>query len=150
MYQFDELVTQECTKREIKYTRYADDLTFSTNSKGILFDIPQYIAKTLRSLFGDKIIINRRKTVFSSKAHNRHVTGVTIDNHGQLSLGRERKRYIKHLVYQYKQALLDIEDISHLRGLLAFAQHIEPDFIARLATKYSASIISQIFGEKYE
>ena len=116
MYQFDELVTQECTKREIKYTRYADDLTFSTNSKGILFDIPQYIAKTLRSLFGDKIIINSRKTVFSSKAHNRHVTGLTIDNHGQLSLGRERKRYIKHLVYQYKQALLDIEDISHLRA----------------------------------
>lgn len=150
MYQFDELVTRHCEKLEIKYTRYADDLTFSTNAKNVLFDMPRCISDTLTTLFGSALIINRRKTVFSSKAHNRHVTGITIDNESDLSLGREKKRYIKHLVHQYRLNKLDKENVFHLKGLLAFAKHIEPKFITSLEMKYSAEVITQIFEERNE
>jgi retron-type reverse transcriptase len=150
MYQLDELVTQYCEKLGVTYTRYADDLTFSTSARGVLFDIPKFVSDSLKAQFGNALIINRRKTVFSSKAHNRHVTGITINNEGALSLGRERKRYIKHLVQQYRTNNIDSEMTLHLKGLLAFAKHIEPDFITRLEAKYTAKVITQIFEEKNE
>jgi len=150
MHQFDTVITDICSKLKISYTRYADDLTFSTNQKEILFDIPKLVGEQLRNLYGGALNINRKKTVFSSKGHNRHVTGITISNEGTLSLGRERKRYIKHLVHQYQMNKLDKENIYHLKGLLAFAKHIEPLFLASLVNKYSSKIIAQIFEEKYE
>lgn len=148
MYQFDELVSQHCETLKITYTRYADDLTFSTNEKDILFDIPKTVTEFLTLLFGNSMIVNRRKTVFSSKAHNRHITGITINNKSELSLGRERKRYIRHLVHQYQAKKIDQETIFQLKGLLAFSSHIEPAFIKRLEAKYSSDVITQIFEEK--
>jgi RNA-directed DNA polymerase len=150
MYQFDVAISELCNSQGITYTRYADDLTFSTRQKDILFNIPKLVAEKIREHFGNVLNVNRRKTVFSSKGHNRHVTGITIDNKGNLSLGRERKRYIKHLVNQYKYNKLDQEDIHHLKGLLAFAKHIEPFLITRLELKYSTKLIAQIFEESYE
>lgn len=150
MHQFDVAVSKICSNQNIVYTRYADDLTFSTKHKEILFDIPKLITKELKVHFGDALNVNRRKTVFSSKGHNRHVTGITLDNTGNLSLGRERKRYIKHLVHQYQLQKLDKENIFHLKGLLAFAKHIEPKFIISLSAKYTANLITQIFEENYE
>jgi RNA-directed DNA polymerase len=144
MYYFDELLTTICVEKGVHYTRYADDMTFSTNQENILCLIPDIVKNNLKKCFGSCLSINHRKTVFSSKAHNRHVTGITITNDGKLSLGRERKRYIKHLVHQYKLGRLSSEDISHLKGLLAFANHIEPNFIISLNIKYSVLLIKQI------
>lgn len=144
MYRFDCAMQGLCAERGIVYTRYADDLTFSTNHKDILFDIPLFVEKQLATLFGSSIRINRKKTKFSSKAHNRHVTGITINNDGILSLGRERKRYIKHLVHQAMLGKLDREYSLHLRGLITFAKHVEPLFVRSLSKKYSAELIDKI------
>lgn len=148
MYQFDCAISKICTEKNIVYTRYADDLTFSTNHKDILFELPLLIKKQLVILFGDSIRINRKKTTYSSKAHNRHITGITINNSGKLSLGRERKRYIKHLVHQAQLEKLDKENSLHLRGLIAFARHIEPLFVHSLARKYSAELVAKIIEGK--
>lgn len=124
--------------------RYADDLTFSTNREKVLFDIPTTIRELLHTEFGNKIVLNHAKTAFSSKAHNRHVTGITITNDDRLSLGRGRKRYVKHLIHQFIGGVLDEENIAHLKGLLAFAQHIEPGFLQALRKKYGSSVLVQI------
>lgn len=147
MYQFDCAVSNLCVEKEIIYTRYADDLTFSTKNKDSLFVVPKLVKEKLTELFGGAIRINRKKTRFSSKAHNRHVTGITITNDGALSLGRARKRYIKHLVHQVQLNKLDTEDRQHLRGLIAFAKHVEPMFFQSLKRKYTSDLITQIIEE---
>ncbi|MCE5364134.1 retron St85 family RNA-directed DNA polymerase [Pseudomonas anguilliseptica] len=150
MYKFDGAVQVLCAEREIKYTRYADDLTFSTNQKNTLFELPRLIEIQLMTLFGSEIRVNRKKTKFSSTAHNRHVTGITISNDQKLSLGRSRKRYIKHLVHQYILNKLDPEHTQHLRGLLSFAKHVEPSFLHSLAKKYSTELIVKIVESRDE
>ncbi|MFT4925669.1 MAG: RNA-directed DNA polymerase [Phenylobacterium sp.] len=150
MFPLDQLLTQHCDDNNIHYTRYADDLTFSTNDKGALFPVVSVVQAKLIECFGQKLSINHRKTVFSSKRHNRHVTGITLNNEGQLSLGRERKRYIKHLVHQFLHNKLDLDNIKHLRGLLSFASHIEPQFILGLTTKYSRAVIKQIHETQHD
>ncbi|EKP0318993.1 retron St85 family RNA-directed DNA polymerase [Aeromonas dhakensis] len=146
LYKFDHLLTEECQTLGIVYTRYADDLTFSTNIKDILKLLPALIQTLLKKLYNSALRLNNGKTVFSSKAHNRHVTGVTINNQGNLSLGRERKRFLKHLINQHKYGLLDDTELGYLRGLLAFANHIEPQFIMRMREKYTVDLISSITG----
>lgn len=145
MFIFDHIVQMKCESSDIKYTRYADDLTFSTNRKDSLFQIPKDIEQILYKCFQGKLRINKGKTVFSSKAHNRHVTGITITNQGTISLGRSKKRYIKHKVHQFTLKRLNSIEIMHLKGLLAYARHIEPKFYESLIKKYSEKLIKSIF-----
>jgi retron-type reverse transcriptase len=145
MYFFDQAINEHCGSTGITYTRYADDITFSSNKKNILFDTPALVKATLFKEFDGCISINESKTVFSSKAHNRHVTGITITNEGTLSIGRERKRYISSLVHKFSLGQLPDEDVKYLQGLLAFAKDIEPTFELRMMKKYSAETLVEIY-----
>lgn len=144
MHGFDTKLERLSRSKGIVYTRYADDLTFSTRGRGVLMGMPELVADLLVECFGAALTVNRRKTIFSSKAHNRHVTGITLTNEAKLSLGRKRKRYIKHLLHQFTLQQLGPEDVNHLRGLLSFAKHIEPDFIYALEKKYGAAALIAI------
>ncbi|MEQ3442318.1 retron St85 family RNA-directed DNA polymerase [Pseudoalteromonas sp. BZP1] len=144
MYSFDKSMAEFCNQIGINYTRYADDLTFSSNAKGALFKHLEFVRRLLLKEFGTKIVLNESKTVFSSKGHNRHITGITISNNNRLSLGRDKKRYISALIHKFKLGLLSDEDIIHLHGLLAHAYHIEKSFLKRMSDKYSINTMNAI------
>ena len=148
MYDFDIKIEELCKSKEINYSRYADDLTFSSNKKGVLFSLLKELKKILHDEFNSNLTLNESKTVFSSKAYNRHVTGVTITNNNKLSVGRERKRYISALIHKFKHKQLSSDDINHLKGLLSFVLHIEPDFVQRMIKKYGVETIAKI--NKYQ
>jgi len=150
MYFFDEIISEICLKKKINYSRYADDLTFSTNIKGLLFAIPEQIKKIIKEEFNGEIIINERKTIFSSKGHNRHVTGITLNNEGKISLGRKRKRYISSLVFRYINNNLDTDEVEHLIGILSFCYNIEPHFLQRLTIKYKINVINELLRRGYQ
>ena len=144
MFSFDKRMSKICSKNNILYTRYADDLTFSTKKKGVLFNHLNEIRNLLKKEFGAKLTLNESKTVFTSKAHNRHVTGVTITNNNKLSLGRDKKRYISALIHKFKHGHLSEEDIHHLKGLISHALHIENKFISNMSKKYSEETLIAI------
>ncbi|WP_085304998.1 retron St85 family RNA-directed DNA polymerase [Colwellia polaris] len=145
MYSFDRKIEDICKALDINYSRYADDLTFSTNIKSVLFNLVDMVNEALQIEFEGEININSSKTVFSSKKHNRHVTGITLTNSNKLSIGRIRKRYISALVHKFKtNQLNDLTEINHLKGLLGFAYYIEPNFIVRLTKKYGSDIMIRI------
>jgi len=150
LYFYDERMKEICDKKNIIYTRYADDLTFSTSEKDILFDIPNIVKTEINQHTNGLIKVNASKTVFSSKGHNRHITGVTLTNNNRLSLGRERKRNLSSMVHKFKCNLLDTENILRLQGLLSFAYHIEPDFQQRMCKKYGSSCMENIKKYKAE
>lgn len=144
LYDFDEAVSNLCKSSDITYTRYADDLTFTTNKEHILFNIPTLIQHICENLAYPKLTINKSKTVFSSKKHNRHITGITITNEATISLGRQRKRYIRSLIHQHILGKLSLKQTAELKGLLAFSKHIELTFYKSLIEKYSFHILLEI------
>lgn len=144
MSKFDSDITSHCLKNEVSYTRYADDLTFSTNRKGILFEFPEIIRQKLKDNCYGKIRINSSKTIFSSKAFNRHVTGIVLTNNDQLSLGRHRKREIASLINSFRYGNIDDTGSARLAGLLSHAYYVEADFLSRMRKKYSNSTIDAI------
>jgi RNA-directed DNA polymerase len=144
MNQFDKVMMEKCKAMGVTYTRYADDLTFSTKKKGVLFEIPEIVSSLLHTSTKNNIRINKDKTIFSSKAHNRHVTGVTINNENQLSVGREKKRLISSMIHKFSHGQLSDEESLHLQGVLSHAAHIEPDFYSRMTKKYSLHVMEKI------
>ncbi len=144
MNSFDEELNNECKNKKITYTRYADDITFSTRVKDQLFDIPNLVSNCLKSNFKQSIKINVEKTIFTSRAHNRHVTGVTIGNDGILSVGREKKRLISSMIHKAKYKLLSREELSSLQGHISYASHIEPEFLERMIIKYGLEVINEV------
>ena len=110
----------------------------------MLFEVPKLVTLLLARFLKGYIYINEAKTIFSSKAHNRHVTGITITNDGDISVGRKRKRYISSMIHQFDLGKLPPEDMSYLQGLLSFAIDIEPSFKERMIKKYSLKVVDTI------
>ncbi|MBN3066645.1 RNA-directed DNA polymerase [Pectobacterium brasiliense] len=146
MFEFDMAVSKWCAEFNIIYTRYADDVTFSTSRRNILFSVPKMV-KNMLAQYASGITINEAKTVFTSKAHNRHVTGVTITNDGKLSIGRKRKKHLFSLLFKYSMGELTKDEILYAKGLMSHCMHIEKNIIARLKMKYGSELINDFFKD---
>lgn len=144
MYEFDCKIYDECARLDVRYTRYADDLTFTTNTRGALFGLLDIVNKICAEIAYPALRINSEKTVFSSKGNNRHITGLVLTNDNKVSLGRERKRYFRSLIHKHSLGELSGEDIYALKGRLAFAKHVEPAFYNAVIQKYGAELIASI------
>lgn len=141
----DETIQAYCSNLEIIYSRYADDLTFSTNTPNILTDVPQAIAAILAAAEYPKLTLNTAKTVHSSKKHNRRITGLTITPNGSISIGRDKKREIKSLIHRFIQNELKADEVNNLTGQLSFISSVEPSFIDSLRNKYGSSVLERLF-----
>ena len=144
MHQLDTALAETCRSRRVRYTRYADDLTFSAKDQARLLDVFAQIGTLIRRTRSPKLKIHADKTVFSSKGTRREVTGLTLTPDGQLSIGRERKAMIRDQLDRYRRGRLPKADGRKLGGLLAFAQDVEPDFVRRLTRKHGPELMDRI------
>ncbi len=144
LYDFDVLVEAYCLDRQIKYTRYADDLSFSTNQPHFLKGVPDLISDMLESLDYPKLSVNSNKTIHTSRKRNRKVTGLTLSNSGYASIGRGRKRNISAMVHHAKLQKLNDLELKVLQGQLGFIKFIDPTFFAKLKSKYGSEIVEYI------
>jgi RNA-directed DNA polymerase len=147
MYGFDLDWASRCRTRSVAYTRYADDLYFSTNRPNILTPLLEELRSDLRHRKSPVLQINDEKTVFTSRKRRRLVTGVVITPEGRLSLGRNRKRFIKSLIFRHTQGDLSPEQTSYLRGFISFAKSVEPTFIKTLESKYGSDALSAVLND---
>jgi hypothetical protein len=148
MYNFDTEIFAWCAKNGIAYTRYADDLTFSTCTKNISSDIEPFVRGVTQKLTYPSLSLNNNKTTHLSKKHQRRITGIIINNDGNLSLGRNRKREISALIHKISLGILPELEIFRLQGLLGFAKDVEPLFVARMRGKYTPKLIEEILQKR--
>ncbi len=146
LYDFDSVLYHWCVSNGVKYTRYADDLTFTTNEKEVLFSVPDVVKSMLVSVNLHDIGVNDEKTVFSSKKHNRHVTGLVLTNDNKVSLGRDKKREIKTLIFLFAKGALDVEKSEFLKGTLAYVAYVEPEFLVSLERKFGTILMRGLVG----
>ena len=144
MYEFDRKTFEFSREYGTTYTRYADDLTFSTNTENVLRDIHQLVLDNVAKLPYPRVSINTEKTVHTSKKHHRRVTGLVLSSQGVVSLGRDKKREISAMVHRAIRGHLNNESRMRLKGLLAFAYDVEPSFIARLKEKYDDGFVENL------
>ncbi|MFT8700596.1 MAG: retron St85 family RNA-directed DNA polymerase [Acetobacter orientalis] len=139
MYDFDKLLSDNL--KNVSYTRYADDLTFSASRTGYMVNIQKDVRKILKTILYPKLFINDKKTVYATTKYKRVVTGIILTNDGKLSIGRDKKRKISASVHHAKLGLLAPDEAKKLSGYLAYVNVVEPDFLKKLKIKYGEDII---------
>jgi RNA-directed DNA polymerase len=146
LFNFDLKIEAFCARLGVTYTRYADDLSFSTNEPRILNQLEKHVADVCAKTRPPRLNLNTAKTVHASKKGLRRVTGLVLTNEGRVSLGRERKREISAGFHRYVRGILTEPEILELGGLISFAKSVEPMFLQRLANKYGGTALNHLLS----
>ena len=104
MKDFDEVLGAWCEEKNISYTRYSDDMTFSGN-----FNPSEIIAKVRKMLQKLGLQLNNDKIHVINKSSNQNVTGIVVNKKAQVS-SKYRKK-IRQEIYYISKFGLD----SHLK-----------------------------------
>lgn len=133
MRNFDNNIGAWCKKNAVTYTRYCDDMTFSSDKP--LYNV--YV-KARKMLEGMGFEVNEEKTRFVTNVSRQTVTGLTVNE--KLSVTSDYKRKLRQEIhYACKFGLADalsrqnnpkIRDAEHYRnsllGTIRFVLQIEP------------------------
>jgi RNA-directed DNA polymerase len=119
-------------------------MTFSTAGFLDKNAVIQKVGLSLSEIESPRLRLNPEKTRLASKATMRQVTGIVITNDQKISLGWKRKRIISSMVHHAIRGDLEDTNLLRLKGLLAFAEDIEPTFVAMLARKYGEPQLNTI------
>lgn len=134
-FDLDQRLDGYCQGQGITYTRYADDLFFSTNHQKVLHLLETEVPRLCASLrFPANLRVNSAKTRHASKRRARRVTGIVLGSDAQPHIGRSLKRRIRGQIFRLDQ--LDQKQRNSLSGLLAYAVGLDPDFMNSLINKY--------------
>jgi len=116
---FDNLIESVSAKYGVIYSRYADDLTFSSSEKisaGIIADIEAALSPTFS--------LNAAKTRFMGRNQSKEVTGVTLGKDG-VCLDRDYLNGIRGWINTLsKDPVGSSDEIERLRGTLAFVRMV--------------------------
>lgn len=125
------------SKREITYSRYADDLFFSCNNEVLL----KKTQKVIYSILEDEgFKINSDKVKLMGLFTERHITGLTlVDN--KVIVPRYIKRKVRAMIH-YMIATSDYSNLDKVRGYISFISSIESNYIEKIK-KYINSLISK-------
>tara|TARA_Y100000296_G_scaffold35162_1_gene40748 strand:- start:537 stop:1457 length:921 start_codon:yes stop_codon:yes gene_type:complete len=146
MYDFDSAATEIANNYGIVFTRYADDMFISSYEKGVLSAAEADLRILVEAHNCPKLTLKEAKTLHLSRAGHRSITGLIITSEGSISLGRDRKREIRTLVYLGLSHKLSNTQRQYLTGLLSFALDNEPDFVGSLSRKFEMDIIAWFKG----
>jgi len=131
------------------FTRYADDIVFSTNKEGECEKFENLMEDIVEENESPDLEIHDGKTYYMSRANKKMITGLIVTPDGKISIGRDNKRYIKKLVFDYKNNQLSEEKTKYLTGYLSYILDVEPSFYNSLVQKYSAETMELIKREAF-
>ena len=146
LFDFDSQITEYCRTRDVRYTRYADDLAFSTSVPNALDDVEGEVRRLLSGLSYLGLSLNESKTVNVSTKNHRMLVGLTLSNDGKASIGRDAKRDLRLSIHRLSRGVLSPMEIANLRGRLAFTYAIDPEFVDQLLSRYGFESIAKIEG----
>ena len=129
LFTFDQNVHSYCFSKQISYTRYADDMAFSTNSPKALDSAYKFVLDYCEKTEHPKLRLNTEKTVNVSKKFRRELTGLVLSNDGRVTLGREKRRLIRAMIDRFARGLLGADETLHLRGLISYARSIDATIV---------------------
>jgi len=137
-YKLDRRIEGLCSKRDVLYSRYADDLTFSCDNKLILSSKIKNVVQDIVEDEGFKI--NSRKTKLSSPSSRKRITGIIV-NGSKLKASKELKKKVRAMIHR---AIVsgDYSSNYKIRGYISYINFIEDSYKNKII-KYINTLIQQ-------
>lgn len=154
-FRLDNRIQGFCSKREITYTRYSDDIMLSCNDKNLLKKAYNVIGDIIKN---EGYHINTNKTRYLTPSNHKVLLGITINNE-KSHASRELKRLCRSMIYN-SMIKEDFLSINTIKGYVNYINSIEPGYRSKIEkyiknlqyksdlTKYSMVSYSQ-FCEIY-
>lgn len=146
MFNFDKDITVSSSLLSLSYSRFADDLTFSSNQRLDIGIIRTEILRALNNAEYDYLALNDKKQRFITFKERVTITGVNITPSHSISIGRDQKKLISSMVHKFSIRKLSRDTTLKLKGWLAYVNSVEPQFLHGLRNRYGADVIMQIFN----
>ena len=156
LYNFDVEINKYCKENNIIYTRYSDDLIFSSNTQ--IFNIENTIQDILKNLYDNKFILNSSKSKYMNKSNRIKILGLIITPNGYITIPKNEKDNMKKLLHFYvtnkdkfDKLLNDKYDnkLSKAYGKLNYINDVNIDYVNYLRKKYGNFVIdSFLHGKK--
>jgi hypothetical protein len=129
----DERFSELAGSWEANYTRYADDLTFSSDSHRFS---KEDVSTAAQILSDGGFSLNERKTRIIGGGHRHQVTGFSVSIRGPLA-PRTRRRRWRALFHQAAQNPAEFtERTAEMTGIVGFVSLYDPP----LASRYKETI----------
>jgi len=144
MFEFDRDWAINSEAEGIAYSRYADDICFSTDQRNALTDMLVRLRADIARRESPRLRLNEDKTVFTSRKRLRLITGLVLTPTKRISVGRARKRKVKSMVFRFTRGLLSDREKVSLRGIVSYIRSVEPSFIDALRQKYGSATMASL------
>lgn len=125
----DTIISEFCKQRKIKYTRYADDLSFSGD-----FDENELLDKVNETIKNLNLHINESKTKLMTPDKRQTITGIVVNDKPQVEFNkrnelRQAMYYIHKFGFEEHRVYKEINQanyLEHLLGKINFVLQINP------------------------
>lgn len=131
MMDFDAKVSEYCKSLKIYYTRYADDMTFSTDADIKVDELKRFVKEAIEA---KGLTLNNDKTKVMHRNSRQEVTGIVVNQ--KLQVAKDKRRRIRQEVYYIRKWGLQnhLEKINcdkrnylrHLLGEMTFMLSLTP------------------------
>jgi RNA-directed DNA polymerase len=139
-WRLDRRLTGLAAKRGYTYTRYADDLVFSS-------DVPETVHALRRVVqhivAEEQFVVNGAKTRVSRRSARQFVTGLVVND--GVSTPRQLRRRMRAILHNAKATGLDAQNReqlpgyrAHLQGLIGFVHSANPRHASRFHAELHA------------
>jgi len=142
--EFDSKLGETCDTLSVRYTRYADDMAFSTSIPNTLHLVHEKVQELLVTTAYLGLDLNPCKTVNVSSRYGRYLVGLTLSNDGLVSVGRDEKRRLRAALHQLKMGSLPPDERPRLIGQLAYVYGVDPLFIDTLCKHFGYVSIGDV------
>ncbi|GGW35452.1 reverse transcriptase family protein [Streptomyces griseoloalbus] len=142
----DEVVAHQAESLGLRYTRYSDDMYFSSRGLVRHDDVDRLVAGVKEALEPLGMKLNAEKTYVARPGARRSVLGILVDGPTPRLTREYKRRITKHVrgaasfgIEQHRrhQEFEDLAELdAHVTGLLSFAHMIEPAWAEKQLTAW--------------
>src|SRR5690606_33872190 len=121
LYDFDEMMQELCLEKGVSYTRYADDITFSGESKEVLLAL---IGRCESFLSRKGLSLKKEKTRIASAQASQRVTGLVVNS--AVNPPREYRRRVRAMFHRaFNHPGEYVDRVNELKGHLSYLSSFE-------------------------
>lgn len=116
----DSRIAGYCNRRNIIYTRYADDIIFSSNDRNLLYRSYKTMKLIIES---EGFFLNNNKTYFRSESRKKEVLGITI-NGKNIKCPKKMKRMVRSMIH-HAVVCNDYDKLESIKGYISYIGSVE-------------------------